>query len=179
MSEHVHIGDQIEFEENTENYFALSFLPLDVFDDWERCGKVADFIADYFQHNFRLESSQNLISTVFNEVLENAVKFSPNNSRPIEVVVKKRQETLLLRITNALSHHRFGPFTEISRELFNADLDDLYLSRIEDGAADESASGIGLILIKKDYGSRLSFDFSRGDIYKVSVTLEINIDEGM
>ena len=178
MIEHVSIGDPIEFEESAENYFAISFLPLDVFDDWERGSKLANFLADYYYHNFQSESSHNLISTVCNEIIENAVKFSRNNSSPIEIIAKKRRDHLLVRTTNTISNHRCSSFMKTCKDLFREDLDELYIQRIEEGSEIDDVSGIGLILIKKDYDSRVSFDFYRDETSQVSVTIEININQG-
>ena len=52
MSDRHHIGDRIDFETDIDNYFALTFLPLDFFDNWERGSLLSDFAADYFRHNF-------------------------------------------------------------------------------------------------------------------------------
>ena len=180
MEKPVHIGDKIDFEKDTENFFSITFLPLDVFDDWERGSKLSNFIADYYLHDFSSETDHNLISTVFNELIENAVKFSRNNSFPIEVVAKKRHGNLLAKVTNTLPKHRRDPFMNTCRDLFNKDLEELYLKRIEDGIEDESASGIGLILIKKDYESCMRFDFFTDDSNnaKVSVTMDIAVNQG-
>ena len=177
MEDHIIIGDKIDFKSNIETSFSLAFLPLDIFDSWERAGSLSDFIADYFAPYFQSESAHNLISTIFNELIENAVKFSHNNSQPIDIVVKKRNNNLLAKITNSIPRHRKEAFIEICRELFQKDLDKLYLQKIEEGMSDNKKSGIGLILIKKDYNIKIGFDFfvARNSIMRVDVTLELTL----
>ena len=177
MEDHIIIGDKIDFKSNIETFFSLTFLPLDIFDNWERAGSLSDFIADYFTPYFHSESAHNLISTIFNELIENAVKFSHNNSQPIDIVVKKRNNELLAKITNSIPRHRKEAFIEICRELFQKDLDKLYLQKIEEGMSDNKKSGIGLILIKKDYNIKIGFDFSvaHNSIMRVDVTLELTL----
>jgi hypothetical protein len=177
MENLVRIGETIDFDKDTENIFTLTFLPLDFFDNWERGSMLANFIADYYHNNFSGKTAHNLLSTLFNELIENAVKFSRNNSSPVEIIIKKRTGNLLTRITNSIPVHRKEPFMEICSRLYAEDLETLYLQRIEEGIQDKTASGIGLILIKKDYDTHLCFDFYKDDTQteKVSVTIEIAI----
>lgn len=177
MLEVFEIGDKIDFEAGVENHFAVTFLPLDVFDDWDRGGKMANFIAEYFRPEFGDEESMNLISTASNELIENAVKFSRNNSTPIELVVRKRGDTLLIRAENTIPRHRRESFLATCKELFESDLEELYLKRIEDSFDDPERSGIGLILMKKDYDTQLRFDFSTDEnqVNKVAVILELAV----
>lgn len=177
MREVVEIGDTIDFDAEVENHFAVTFLPLDIFDDWERGGKLANFIAEYFRAHFRRENEQNLISTVSNELIENAVKFSRNNSTEVQVVVRKRGDSLLIRTENAIPRHRRETFLATCKELYESDLDELYLRRIEENVDDAENSGIGLILMKKDYHTHIRFSFytDENGINRVSVTLELAV----
>lgn len=173
-----HIGDVINVEAETENLFVLSFLPLDVFDHWDRCGDIADFIARYFHYNFKTPASQNIISTVINELAENAVKYSRNKSSPIRIEARKRQDRLILKVANSLPRNQREHFTAICRELFAQDLETLYLERLTQGKEDRSFSGIGLILLKKDYDALIGFDFRHTpeNTLIVEITLELCVN---
>ncbi len=177
MEEHILIGDKIEFEKDIETTFTFSFLPLDIFDNWERAGSLSDFIAEYFKSYFINETAYNVISTVFNEFIENAVKFTKNNSQPIIITVKKRNNYLLSRITNTIPLKRKNSFIGICEELFSKDLDTLFLEKVEEGALDRKKSGIGLILIKKDYQVETNFDFfiDSNQINNVAITFNLNL----
>ncbi len=176
MAEGVHIGDTINFDSDVDNCFALTFLPLDFFDNWERGSLLSNFAADYFRHNFPTEREHNLISTVLNELIENAVKFSKNKSTPVEITMKKRKTSLLVKACNSLPRHQRDRFVRICEELFERDLDSLYVKRIESDVDDPHASGIGLILVKKDYCSGVSFDFSDDSSRKPTVAVTVRLD---
>ena len=170
------IGDEIDFDHETENCVSVSFLPLDFFDFWERGSLLSNFIADYFMHNFPDDAAQNLISTVLNELIENAVKFTRNNSMPIKITLKKRREELLIRAENALPMHRKNSFVAICRQLFEKNLDEMYIERINKNIEDPTSSGIGLILIKKDYCAGLHFRFYTDDRNNAHVAVTVKLD---
>lgn len=177
MAKRIVIGDKIDFDRDIETTFTFSFLPLDIFDNWDRAGSLSDFIADYFGTYFVSTASHNIISTIFNEFIENAVKFTKNNSQPINIIVKKRNNNLISRITNTLPLHRKTTFIGICNDLFAKDLDELFLKKIEEGASDRKKSGIGLILIKKDYQVETCFDFfeDSNSMNNVAVTFKLDL----
>lgn len=175
----VHIGDRIDFDRDFQSVFTIAMLPLDLFDSWQRGGLLSDFLADYFRPNFGSDEEHGLISTVVNELVENAAKFSANNSLPIDVTLKKHSGGLMVRTVNTVPHHRCRPFMEICAELFRKDLDELYVSRVEQDMQDREASGLGLLLIKKDYSASLGFDFTFEDegAVQVAVTADLQFTQ--
>ena len=53
---------------------AVQLLPLDMIVQWKRCGQTADYIASYLAYHFRdFGRAMNVLSTVLNELIENAV----------------------------------------------------------------------------------------------------------
>jgi serine phosphatase RsbU (regulator of sigma subunit) len=171
----VHVGDRIDFDRDVQTVFSIDLLPLDLFDNWQRGSLVSNFLADYFRPGGDADGAHGLISTVVNELVENAVKFSANNSQPIELTLKKRAEGLMVRAVNTVPHHRCAPFMEVCAELFRRDLDELYLSRVEQDVQDSDASGLGLLLIRKDYSARLSFDFTFDEDSSVQVAVTADL----
>ncbi len=172
----VHIGDKIDFDEAVESTFTMRFLPLDMFDNWQRGSMLSDFAAQYFAHNFPSETGTGLISTVVNELVENAVKFSANNSLPVDLTLRKARGRLLVRAANSLPRHRCEPFIEVCRQLFARDLGELYVERVGESAQQRDASGLGLLLVKKDYSRGLSFEFrfDEDETVHVAVTAELD-----
>ncbi len=176
MEKHTVIGDRIDFNKDVETTFSMSFLPLDIFDNWDRVSSISDFVAEYFGTYYNEETASNIISTIFNELVENAVKFTKNNSQPIHIVVKKSNNNFLSRITNTIPSHSKDAFLGICRDLFSSDLDELFIKKIEAGVLDDKKSGIGLILLKKDYQVDTSFDFFEDNKFnKVAVTIKLTI----
>ena len=173
----LHIGDQLDFETDAENFFDVCFVPIDIFDHWDRCSQLADFVASYFQHDFQVPGSQNIISTVVNELIENAVKYSRNKSSPIDVEIRRRGTYLLLRVANHIPRNQSEHFVRICKELFERDLEELYLEKLTRGQSDRTYSGIGLILLKKDYDALIGVDFlkTRENTLKVEISLEMSV----
>ena len=179
MNDQLHIGDTIDFDQDTDNHFAVTILPLDLFDSWERGSLLSNFAADFYKHNFPSDEEHNLISTVLNELVENAVKFSRNNSAPVKIVLKRRNDELLMQADNYLPRRRKESFISVCKEIATADLDELYVDRMHENVYDTHSSGIGLILIKKDYGESLSFDFytDADDYPHVAVTVRLDFHD--
>ena len=172
----VRLGDKIDFDQGVESAFTVRFLPLDMFDSWQRGSLLSDFTAEYFRHNFPSEQQSGLISTVVNELVENAVKFSTNNSLPVELTLQKAKDRVVVRATNSVPLNRCNPFMAVCRELFEKDLDELYVERTTQDMNDREASGLGLLLIKKDYSSRLGFSFQFDEENTVLVTAAAELD---
>ena len=166
----VRLGDRIDFKEGVDTSFTMRFLPLDMFDDWQRGSALSDFAARYFGHNFPGEEQFSLLSTVVNELVENAVKFTANNSMPVELTLKRAKDRMLIQTANTIPVHRCQPFMAVCQELFEKDLDGLYVERVKQDQENSSASGLGLLLIKKDYSSKLSFEFQFDEDNTVRVT---------
>ena len=175
----MHLGDKIDFTEGVDSSFTVRFLPLDMFDHWQRGSVLSDFTANYFRHNFPSEEQFGLISTVVNELVENAVKFTSNNSLPVDLTLKKAAGRMLLQAANTVPLHRAQPFMAVCRELFEKDLDELYVERLKQDSTDRNASGLGLLLIRKDYSSRLSFEFrfDEDNTVRVTATAELVFGE--
>ena len=98
---------------------------------------------------------------------------------PVEIILKRRKNELLIQADNSIPRHRQESFIAVCREIEKADLDELYVDRIHENVYDPSSSGIGLILIKKDYSAGLSFDFYADDKNNphVSVTAKLDFQE--
>ncbi len=175
----VRLGDRIDVITGVDSSFTVRFLPLDMFDNWQRGSVLSDFTATYFRHNFPRDEEFGLISTVVNELVENAVKFTTNNSLPVELTLKKAPRRMLIQAANTVPVHRCQPFMAVCRELFEKDLDELYMERIKQDRTDSDASGLGLLLIRKDYSSKLSFEFrfDENNTARVTATAELSFQE--
>lgn len=155
------LGETIDFDSPFESRLNISLLPIDFFDHWDRCASIADFFGDYFRQNFRAKDSKQVITDVLGETLENAIRYSFNKSIPVEVELRRRSGNLLIQIEHSMSHAQIGRFEELCRELFSTDLDALYLQKMISGEDHARISGIGLILLRKDYDVQLQIDASQ------------------
>jgi len=135
----------------------MRFIPLDLVAHWKRCGMVADFLAHFLGYNFEnKEMATNIISTVLNEVLENAVKFSVDKSETIALGLRYVGEHIEVEASNKTDLIKADNLAKYIQKLHTEDLEDLFVQQIEHTAAKErTASGLGLITLKKDYEARV------------------------
>lgn len=135
----------------------MRFVPLDLVAHWKRCGMVADFLAHFLAYNFEETSeATNIVSTVLNEVLENAVKFSCDKHTKISLTLRHTGDFLEIETTNVSTMNDAQSLVQKLTRINNEDIEDLFVQQLEYTAAtDSSASGLGLISLKKDYNASL------------------------
>ena len=87
--------------------FEVKFIPLDLVAHWRRCGMTADFLAYFLSYTFRdQDAALSLLSTVINELLENAVKFSVDKRRPVALALSHFGETVRIQTHNVCKDER-------------------------------------------------------------------------
>jgi hypothetical protein len=95
---------------------------------------------------------------------------------PVDLTLKKAESRLLVQAANSVPHHRCEPFMAVCKQLFERDLDELYVQRIDENTVQLEASGLGLLLVKKDYCDGLSFEFRFDEDETVQVTVTAVLD---
>src|SRR5690606_31897553 len=81
---------------------AVSRLALDFISQWRRVGMAADYLSSHLAYAFEeREVAHNVLSTVVDELLENAVKFSADGSHPVSIELSHFGERLCIRASNA------------------------------------------------------------------------------
>jgi hypothetical protein len=163
MSDRVY-GDfeYIPEERNPDAHIELSVNSFDLKTVWQRCGLLSNLVAGYISsayfdegkgYNSEIFSS---ISTIFQELIENAAKFSLRKETPIRVRVNHYQRVTQIEVQNASISAHSQKFEAHLRVLFTApDLDDLQVHILESRSRDNLDSGIGLLMLLKDYPVKL------------------------
>ena len=148
--------------------------PIDFITYWKRCGIMADFAASFYaftQDN--PEEQENIISTIFNELIENATKYSVKRHGEIKVHMKLYDTVLKIQTENFTPKLHFQKLRSHIKKLTESnDLDELYINTLAGKPADPSESGIGLLLMIKDYNIKLGAQFHHNvetDQYKVII----------
>ncbi|MFI5233205.1 MAG: DUF6272 family protein [Gemmatimonadales bacterium] len=137
------------------NELSLSFVPLDLVTEWSRCSETADFLAQFLAHDYGdRELAANVLSTVINELVENAAKFSSNKSAPARIVVSERSDGVTIVTTNVVAPAQAAAFGETITRLVSGDPEALFAAQLSHPPATGSA-GIGLIMLRKDYGATI------------------------
>lgn len=170
-----------------EARFALTLAPSELTAHWQRCGRVSDFVAGYIASAFAATTAAGpddaledgpvftSISTVFQELIENAAKFSRKRDASIHVRVKHFSRILMYEVENTTTPAFAQRFEEYLRQMADEqDLGGLYLRIVEahlEGGADAQRSGIGLLVIRKDHGIRIGVRFSEDESGRPTVTV--------
>lgn len=169
-----------------EARFSMTLAPSELTAHWQRCGRVSDFVAGYIASAYAatgagpggsLEDGPlfTSISTVFQELIENAAKFSRKRDAAIQIRVKHFSRILMYEVENATTPAFAQRFEEYLRQIAaEDDLGALYLRTVEaqlEAGADAQRSGIGLLVIRKDHGVRVGVRFSEDDAGRPTVTV--------
>ncbi|GBF43833.1 histidine kinase-like ATPase [Leptospira ellinghausenii] len=150
-------------EKEPESIIEIHLKPLDLMRYWRRIGILSDFIGYFYGFSFLpnvptdsmdMKNSEivNSISTVFNELLENAAKYSYDKKADIEISLIHRGKSFEMLVRNKTNESNVSAYETSLKEIFSAkDLEKLYFQKIESNDPESSRSGIGLIMVLKDY----------------------------
>jgi hypothetical protein len=135
----------------------LRLQPRELVRHWQRCGQTADWISSYLVHDVEPSAKahlKNVFSTVINELLENAVKFSTPGAPDITLAAGHHGTFIRIETRNVTSDARAERLGETLEALGQSALDSLFARRVAMGS-DADAPGVGLLIIKRDYGARV------------------------
>ncbi|HEX9240849.1 MAG TPA: ATP-binding protein, partial [Anaeromyxobacter sp.] len=122
--------------------------PIDLVTEWRRCGIISDFAAAYLEWAFaRRSTARSVVSTVVNELVENAAKFSVDNRVHTDVTIRHYGEILHAEVRNEAAEGHVARLTEVLEDLARDGAEAVFRRRIE------GRSGLGLALIARDYNA--------------------------
>ncbi len=158
----------------------LNFQPIDMMTYWRRCGLTANFVAGFYAYCYEeSEAKANSLSTIINELLENAAKFSKAKEGKITLELKHYGNLLKIDIENITSKTLRDSFEEHVNKLVKEDIEELYFQTLETKADDDPRSGLGLLMMLKDYSVRIGYGFQEidADTHIINVRTIINVEE--
>ena len=180
MSEHtIILGDYIAPASRVPiSTLEVQVLPDDLLAEWQRCGETADFLASYIAHHFdQPEQVVNVLSTILNELVENAIKFSADKRTMVSLGVSYYGNSVTMTATNPANASQVDEFRVLIDQLLTVDPELLFLARIEATAMiEDDSSGLGLITIRKDYSSGIGVrirPIPGSELREISVQLHI------
>lgn len=141
-------------------------------DRWRNNSISADFLADYWGTFFPVHDSESRhrhremrdsVGYIANELLENAIKFSPEQSEiPIKIGLYLGETNLRFYVTNEVPQNQVKVFQDYIEILLTEDPNELYIQRVEENASAEGSgggSGLGYITIITDYDAEIGWKF--------------------
>ena len=158
-------GDYTTIYDTYKDEIELSIdllTPIHSLNDWKKCGIVADFFGSYqaLDYKFSSENVVSLISTIANELIENSVKFSFENSA-ISVKMQKIGPFISLETTNLASDKQIKKLMSFINKIKRKSFEQLFYDTIESTNHKSNKSELGLITIMKDYTSDCSIELKK------------------
>ncbi|EQA37402.1 GHKL domain protein [Leptospira inadai serovar Lyme str. 10] len=164
MKEEVKYGryDLLQDSIPPESYFRLIIQPIDLTAFWNRCGLTANFTAAFCSYCSQdSEYFKNIVSTIVNELIENSAKYSKVRDATVTIDFKYYMNILRIEVTNLISDRTRSNFEKVVKRLCSTDLEEEYLKSLEVRDQDASYSGIGLLMLMKDYPADFGFKFRK------------------
>lgn len=162
----------------SESEFTLKLRPMDLRVQWRRCSLTADYISNYCSYQEKLDpDTSNTISIIINELIENAAKFSKDRKGEIFLDLKYYSEILKIEVKNLTDETSKNKLEKSISTLGDRNSDKTYLNKLKKG--EKNDSGIGLLLLSKDFPVRLGFLINEvsSATYEVIVRAYLDLNE--
>ncbi len=163
-----------------EGVVHLDLKPIDLITYWRRCGQTSNFIANFYKLTSKDTKNENSVSTVFNELIENAAKYSTKRESEITVDVKLYNTQLLIQVKNTCNSTNYKSLkNRLIKLLETEDLDQLYLEDMMSKVEENKSSGIGLLIILKDYNVKIGakLEEKEGGLYDTTIQVYYFMEE--
>ena len=109
MSESKYFGyNDIDELSVIHNDVCLTFkIPVEHIQHWKKCSLIANFFGNYQAESYKENKKQivSTISTISNELLENAIKFSEKDYSDISISIKKHDSSILIQVNNISNYY--------------------------------------------------------------------------
>lgn len=166
---------------STQSKLFLTTHQRDLLTYWKRCGMLSDYVGAYFTFPPDKKYFSDL-SVILNELVENAAKFSIHDSAEIRIDIRNYGAVICLEVTNTLTKNSLANLKEVSARLFESDSspEELYFKTLETKNSEDPSSGLGFLMILKDFTSKVGFKFTeKGEERTVTtrVYFFLNMDE--
>ncbi|EMK10919.1 MULTISPECIES: slr1658 superfamily regulator [Leptospira] len=162
----------------SESEFTLKLRPMDLRVQWRRCSLTADYISNYCSYQEKLDpDTSNTISIIINELIENAAKFSKDRKGEIFLDLKYYSEILKIEVKNLTDETSKNKLEKSISTLGDRNSDETYINKLKKG--EKNDSGIGLLLLSKDFPVRLGFLINEvsSATYEVIVRAYLDLNE--
>ncbi len=156
----------------------LELRPSELLVHWKRCGLTADWVSSYLAQDIEpaaQPTARNVLSTVINELLENAVKFSTDGAPAIRIRTGRRGNSVWIETFNKAAEPRARLLEKTLEELGREPASALFTRRMA-ADKDPEAPGIGLLIIQRDHGARIHAEIALRADGAVDVRVHVELD---
>lgn len=173
-----------EYREGIDEKFRrieLTISRKDLLEGWDICGSTANFFSSYAKYKFSDHTeAENSASTIINELIENAAKYSTESSSIVLAALYHIDQDIYIKVANFPDKDMFESFIEYAKRLYT--IDDFmaeYMNTMMMNVDNDDVSGIGVLLVSNLLSRAPSFKFekdSAADVCKVTVQTKITLD---
>jgi hypothetical protein len=166
LSQAVTVGNFQETEQlEGGRLLARLTLPANDFElDWRRFSLVANYLAEYSAYHFeQKDRAENLISSVFYELLERLASGSRRDAR-LDIRFSASSGWLLFELRSSLASEELARLRDLLAELQQGDREGYYRRLLAaDLETEVNRRKLGLAMVAHDYHARLSGLLDSGD----------------
>lgn len=134
---------------------SLNFkVPVNHLKHWQQCSIVANFFAKYQSESSKENKERiiSIVSTLTNELLENAIKFTDPAHKSIEISLKQYSKFIIIETLNIANNTHTKNLKNTLNKIQTEEIESLFIKKItENHENNKDNSQIGLISIIKDY----------------------------
>ncbi len=146
-----------------ENSVSKNFiLPLELMKDWSQCSTLSDFLSQDDSHPYaQNDQARNILSTIANELLENAIKYSIDQNRLVTLSIVLDHGDILIETVNTTQEKNafnLSQFVQVLKE--RSDIETLFFEQLEKSFESDHVSGLGFLGLLKDYNVQLGIQIT-------------------
>jgi hypothetical protein len=155
-------------------------LPLELMQDWQQCGVVSDFVAkDEAQEHRDPKKTMNILSTITNELLENAVKFSFDKNKLVTLTLHSYKCRLSIETVNTTKTENAKALCGLVTDLQTKDIETLYFEQLKKSfESDSDESGLGFLSLIKDFNLNLGIKVKQKVTDESSYDIFVKVEVG-
>jgi len=147
----------MEVSSRSADYVDLRFGPR-----WTYISSVRKFLASFFLIGLSDKERAEQISMAASELLENAVKYSSEDSSQLRIEVTRRDGEIDLMVENPADPQQINVLRREFALVNAGEPEEGYLRRMEEAAKNVGQSRLGLVRIRYEAGARLKLETHDG-----------------
>ncbi len=180
MVEYGHFKENLSAKTLLTCELKLAFRPLDLMSKWQRCGLTADFVSQFETIGQSHIRTKNVLSTIMNELLENAVKFSCDKTQFVDIHITADDTKIRIEVTNNADKQDTDTLKSFLKLFFSKDfdVDTFFMKQVEKGenVGYGEGSQLGFYTMTHNYQGHLSARIEKtemANVYKVTIAIEL------
>lgn len=180
MVEYGHFKENLSQKTPLTCELKLAFRPLDLMSKWQRCGLTADFVSQFETIGQSHIRTKNVLSTIMNELLENAVKFSCDKTQFVDIHITADDTKIRIEVTNNADKQDTDTLKSFLKLFFSKDfdVDTFFMKQVEKGenVGYGEGSQLGFYTMTHNYQGQLSSRIEKtemANVYKVTIAIEL------